>query len=80
MKISEYFELGESQGTLDFIDAEIAGDTNAFIEPRAIRRLDSDWAKGCVGLLQNFFDHLLDAVRDDNKEGLPFALWTSRAE
>lgn len=68
MKVSEYYELGQTQGTLDFIDVAIDGDTNAYIEPRAIRRLEDDWAKGCVGLLQNFFDHLLDAVRDDNRK------------
>lgn len=68
MKISDYFGIDQSQGTLDFIDVEIAGDTKAHIEPQAIRRMDSDWAKGCVGLLQNFFDHLLDAVRENNQK------------
>lgn len=68
MKVSEYYNLGQTQATLDFIDVAIKGDTNAYIEPRAIRRLEDDWAKGCVGLLQNFFDHLLDAVRDGNQK------------
>lgn len=68
MKVSDHYGLNQTQGTLDFIDVAIDGDTNAYIEPRAIRRLEDDWAKGCVGLLQNFFDHLLDAVRDDNRK------------
>ena len=49
MKLSEYYKLGQTQATLDFIDVAIEGDTNAYIEPRAIRRLEDDWAKGAWG-------------------------------
>jgi hypothetical protein len=68
MRISEYFDLGQSQGALDFIDVELEGDTRAFIEPRAIRRIESEWAEGCVGLLQDFFKNVLRAVRKDDRE------------
>lgn len=68
MRISEHFDLAQSQGALDFIDVELEGDTRAFVEPRAIRRIESEWAEGCVGLLQNFFKHVLAAVRKDDRE------------
>lgn len=68
MRISEHFELDLSQGALDFIDVELEGDTRAFIEPRAIRRIESEWAEGCVGLLQNFFKNVLKAVRKDDRD------------
>lgn len=29
MKLSEYYNLGQTQATLDFIDVAIEGDTNA---------------------------------------------------
>jgi hypothetical protein len=68
MRISEHFGLNRSQGALDFIDVELEGDTRAFVEPRAIRRIESEWAEGCVGLLQNFFKHVLKAVRNDDRD------------
>lgn len=67
MRISEHFDLPRSQGALDFIDVDLEGDTRAFVEPRAIRRIPSEWAEGCVGLLQNFFQNVLQAVRDDDR-------------
>ncbi len=67
MKISEHFDLGRGQGALDFIDVKLTGDTNAYVEPRAIRRIESEWYEGCVGLLQNFFEHVLTAVREDDR-------------
>jgi len=68
MRISEHFGLNLSQGALDFIDVELEGDTRAFVEPRAIRRIESEWAEGCVGLLQNFFTNVLAAVRNDDRD------------
>lgn len=66
-RVSEYFELGRTQPALDFIDVDTEGDTRAFVDPRAIKKLPGDWAEGCVGLLQNFFRRLLRAVRQGDR-------------
>lgn len=68
MRISEYFNLGRTQAALDFIDVDVEGDTRAFVDPRAIKRIPGEWAQGCVGLLQDFFSQVLVAVRDDDWE------------
>jgi hypothetical protein len=71
VRISENFGIDRSQGELDFIDVDLESDTRAYVEPRAIRRIPSEWAEGCVGLLQDFFENVLAAVRDgDRNRGL----------
>ena len=63
MRVSEYFKLGRSQGDLDFIDVDIDGDTCLFVDPHALRHLNSLWGHECVSLLQDFFEAVLDAIR-----------------
>lgn len=62
-RVSDKFGLGVTQGALDFVDVNVAGDTPVYIEPRAIRTQTGDWADSCVGLLQTFFEALLAAVK-----------------
>ncbi|MEJ7848034.1 MAG: hypothetical protein WKF92_08110 [Pyrinomonadaceae bacterium] len=65
MRISEYFKLGRTQPTLDFVDVDIFADTPVFIDPSALRDLGSDWSEECVVLIQNFFDTVLAAIREN---------------
>jgi hypothetical protein len=58
------FDLGTSQGGLDFVDVDITGDTPVYIDPRAVRTQEGDWADSCVGLLQSYFESLLEAIKD----------------
>ena len=37
MRVSEWFHLGRSQPSLDFVDIDISTDITAFLDPRAIR-------------------------------------------
>lgn len=62
MRVSEYFSLGRTQPTLEFLDVEISGDTRVFVDPRALRFIESDWSRECVSLLQNFFDTVMQAI------------------
>jgi len=59
MRVSRYFRLGRTQPTLDFVDVDITGDLQVFVDPRALRLLHSEWADECVALVQNFFQAVL---------------------
>lgn len=66
MRVSEHFNLGRAQPSLEFVDVDIHGDTRVFVDPRALRYIESDWSRECVSLLQNFFDTVMDAIRTGN--------------
>ena len=60
---SSVFPLQGRQPELDFVDIDVVGDVKVFVDPLALRHLDGDWPKECVGLLQSFFDAVLAAIR-----------------
>lgn len=66
MRVSRYFKLGRDQSTLDFIDVPIDGDIPVFIDPEALRSLDTRWGHDCVSLLQSFFESVLKAIRNND--------------
>jgi hypothetical protein len=66
MRVSEHYKLGRTQPSLEFLDVDIRGDTRVFVDPRALRFIDSDWSNECVSLLQNFFDTVMQAIRSGN--------------
>ncbi len=74
VRVSELFDLGTSQGGLDFVDVDVAGDTPVYIDPRAIRTQEGDWAESCVGLLQSYFESLLEAVRNGEAGQIAYLL------
>lgn len=61
-RVSRIFKLGRSQATLDFVDVDIKTDTPVFLSPRALALLPSEWGDGCVALVHNFFQTVLDKV------------------
>lgn len=64
MKVSEYYELGRRQPTLDFVDVEIDGDVPLFVDPQALRLLPTDWGAECVAMVQDFFRTVIGHIRD----------------
>lgn len=73
MRVSEYFSLGRSQATLDFVDVDVVADTPVFISPKALTLLPSDFGDECVHLVQNFFQTILELIRtgqNDKAESL----------
>ena len=62
MRVSQYFNLGRTQAQLEFVDVEIERDTKLFIDPRALRLLESEWAERSVALIQDFFNHVIDLI------------------
>lgn len=66
MRVSEYFQLGRNQAELDFVDVDTYGDVPLYVDPRALRLLNTAWGKECVALVQDFFTAVLDAIPDDS--------------
>jgi hypothetical protein len=68
MKVSEYYHLNRTQPELDFVDVDVVGDVRIFVDPRALRLLDSEWGAECRYLIQNCFKTVLDALRLGNDD------------
>lgn len=66
MRISQFYKLGRTQPTLDFIDVDVNFDTPLFVDPHALRILPNIWAEECVSLVQSFFQTVLNAIHDRN--------------
>ena len=64
MRVSEQFNLGRTQPTLDFVDVDVRRDTRVFVDPRAIRLLRGQWGDQCVSLVQDFFTKILVLISD----------------
>ncbi|MEU0083470.1 hypothetical protein [Streptomyces sp. NPDC006274] len=67
MRVSEFYSLGRTQGTLDFVDVDTVNDIQVYVDPSSIRYLEDDWGKECMTMLTTFFDSVLDAVRNGDK-------------
>ncbi|MEV8551211.1 hypothetical protein AB0L04_15450 [Streptomyces glaucescens] len=66
-RVSEYYSLGRTQGTLDFVDVDTVNDIQVYVDPGLIRYLEDDWGKQCLQMLETFFDSVLDSVRSNDK-------------
>ena len=69
MRVSEYYKLDRSQPELDFVDVDVVGDVRVFIDPRALRLLETEWGDECRSLLQNFFSSVLQRLRSGDTQG-----------
>src|SRR5690242_7893337 len=63
MRVSEAYGLGLTQPSLEFLDVDVTNDVKAFLDPRSLRYIDSDWSNECTSLLQSFFTEVLDSIR-----------------
>jgi hypothetical protein len=63
VKVSALYNLGVSQPHLEFVDVDVDGDIPLFVDPRALRLLESEWADECVALVQDFFSHVLSKIK-----------------
>lgn len=68
MRVSQYFKLGREQPALDFVDVDVTNDLKAFIDPWALRHVESDWAETCVSLVQNYFQVLLSCAQANDEK------------
>lgn len=63
MQISKYYELGRNQSQLDFVDIKLNTDIPVFLDPTAIKSLDSPWGNELASLLQSFFEEVLVNIK-----------------
>lgn len=63
MRISEYFNLGLEQPSLDFVDVQIDTDTPLFIDPTALCLLDTEWGARARALIQDYFSLVLNLIK-----------------
>ena len=81
MHVSDYYSLGISQPSLEFLDIDTAKDTKVFVDPHSFRFVDADWARECVALLQDFYDELIHAIRTgDRSRGLALLAWAGESD
>ena len=64
MRVSEFFNLNRTQPYLDFVDIPLNTDIPVFLDPNAIKSLESAWGNELSSLLQTFFE----VVREFNFE------------
>jgi hypothetical protein len=68
MRVSEHYQLARAQPALDFVDVDVYGDVAVFVDPRALRLLNTEWGDECITLIQNFFARVLEAIRSDDEK------------
>lgn len=68
MKVSEYYQLGRRQPTLDFVDVDIDTDVALFVDPYALRHLPTDWGIECVSMVKDFFQTVIDHIRHERHQ------------
>jgi hypothetical protein len=67
MRVSEYYNLGRTQPELDFVDVDVVGDVRVFVDPHALRRLESDWGAECRSLIQNCFRTVITSLQSGDE-------------
>lgn len=66
-RFSDEFGLGLTQGSLDFVNIDVVGDSPGYIDAHSIRTQKGDWVEACQPSIATYFDSLLDAIRDCNE-------------
>jgi hypothetical protein len=67
VRVSEHYQLGRTQPTLDFVDVDVREDVPVFLDPRAARLLPSAWADECLLMLRTFFAEVLASIRTGDR-------------
>lgn len=66
MRISEHFNLMETQATLDFVDVDTVEDVRVYIDPTAMRLYNGEYSSACTDLMVSFFEQMLLAIKEGN--------------
>lgn len=66
LRFSNLFHLKKRQSELDFVDVLVDTDIPLFIDPFAFRIGTDDWSHECNDLVMDFFQELINALRDGN--------------
>lgn len=68
MRVSEFFNLKRTQPYLDFVDIPLNTDVPVFLDPNAIKSLESAWGNELSSLLQTFFEVVLRLIKNNEHE------------
>lgn len=68
MRFSEHFDLSGNQAQFDFVDIPLATDIRVFIDPYAITTTRTPWCIRCHGIVTDFFQNVLDALRAGDRD------------
>ena len=68
MRFSEYFKLNKTQAYLDFVDVPLDTDIAVFLDPVAIKSLESSFGSELTFYLQSFFETVLVCMKNDEHE------------
>lgn len=68
MKFSESFTLNKTQAYLDFVDIPLHTDIEVFLDPVAIKSLESIWGHELSSLLQTFFEAVLSHIKNSEHD------------
>lgn len=79
MHISKFYKLGRNQSQLDFVDVRLDTDIPVFLDPTAIKSLQSPWGNELSSLLQSFFETVLSYIKS-GKHSVAQALLASLSE
>jgi hypothetical protein len=64
VRVSEHYGISASQASLEFVDVDIRNDSPLFIDPTALRLIETALTRKCTYLIQSFFGHVLELTRD----------------
>lgn len=67
-RFSQHFQLGKSQGEVDFIDVRLDRDNPLFVDPFAVSLRSDRWGADAHGLLVAFFQAVVDRIREGRLE------------
>ena len=67
MLFSEAFNLNRSQPEIDFIDVDLALDFPLYFDPSTFLDSDDEFAKGCAEDIYDFFEAVMEAIRNNNR-------------
>lgn len=67
VRVSEHYGITAAQASLEFVDVDISNDSPLFIDPTALRLIDTPLTRECTHLIQSFFGYILELTRDGNQ-------------
>ena len=66
MRVSEFFKLDKGQPFLDFVDIRLDTDIAVFVDPTALKSLNSNWGQECSSMIQHYFEAVLNQINSGN--------------
>ncbi|MGA2650949.1 MAG: hypothetical protein ABSF28_10515 [Terracidiphilus sp.] len=79
LRFSDHFGIRKTQSQLDFVDVPLDTDIELYVDPYALHVSPVDWLRTCGDLVTNYFELLLQTLRDKD-EAKAFALLSNLRE